>query len=531
MAQLVESQFRNSGCVVSSCPIASSFGKRVMSEGGNAVDAAVVVALALAVTYPQAGNLGGGGFMLIHLKDGQSHLLDYRETAPAGARVEDYDDPESTVFGARAVATPGTIAGLAEALRRFGTWSWDRALAMCIPLAETGTWVTSRQGMAYDIYESDLEQFASTRENFFIAGRVPGPGHLLVVPDLARTFRALAEVGPEVFYEGYIGELIADEIRRGGGVLDQSDLAAYKPRWREPLRRPFRGHELVTAPLPSGGGVVISKTLDFLDQGGAINGQCRSRHDIVLLARAFRAAYFLRQRVGRDPDHMTAEEEKDLQAVLDGYHDLDQVEAELRDSQVNASQPKKKGPGKSTTHFCVLDPEGNAVSNTYSLNTLFGAKLVAAGTGFLLNNSIDDFYMGKQRSNWYHLIDGEANLLRPNHRPVTSMAPTLVTHDGRPRLLIGAAGGPRIPTMITQILLSLDHTTLGDAMLAPRIHHQLTPNVVSHEPRLAEELQQALHQAGFELRRAGALGIGAAIRWLAESDELSASLDPRFGWT
>ncbi len=530
MAQLVESQFRNTGCVVSYCPIASAIGKRVLNEGGNAVDAAVAVALALTVTYPQAGNIGGGGFMMIHLDGGDSHFLDYRERSPRNARVDQYEDPQSSVFGARAAGVPGTIAGLAVALERFGTWAWDRVVSLCIALAETGTWVTTRQGSAYNVYAPDLDRYPSTRDAFFIAGRVPAPGHLVVSPDLARTFRALAEDGPGAFYRGQIATLIEAEIRRGGGSMDLEDLDAYTPVWREPNRTAFRSHCLLTSPLPSTGGFVIKQTIDLIEGVGGEYVPFGSPEYAVLMARAFRAAYWLRRQIGLNPDHLTPEQAARIHALYTSQIDLEDVERELKAAQLVArASAAAEGPARSTTHFCILDVNGNAVSNTYSLNTLFGAKLVVSGAGFLLNSSMDDFYMGDARSNWYSLVDGDANLVRGNRRPASSMAPTMITHQGRVRLLIGGSGGPRIPTMIAQVLLASDELTLLEAMQSPRIHHQFSPDTVQFEPGTPAAILAALSGAGFRLKEQRALGIGAGIKWLSDTNEIGACLDPRFG--
>jgi gamma-glutamyltranspeptidase / glutathione hydrolase len=529
MAQLVESQFRNNGCVVSYCPIASAIGKRVLNEGGNAVDAAVAVALALAVTYPQAGNIGGGGFMMIHLDRGATHFLDYREMSPRNATAEMYEDPEASVFGARAAGVPGTVAGLAEALQRFGRWSWDRIVSLCIPLAESGTWVTTRQGAAYQVYESELERYPSTREAFFIAGRVPAPGHLVISPDLARTMRALAEEGPEAFYRGRVATLIEAEIRRGGGCLDLEDLASYRPVWREPVMTEFRSHRLYTAPLPSTGGFVIKQAIDLIEGVGGQYLPFGSPEYVVLMTRAFRAAYWLRRQIGLDPDHVGDTQARRVEELYVSKIDLDTVEDELLNAPVARPRQRVASPTRSTTHFCVLDPDGNSVSNTYSLNTLFGAKLVVSGAGFLMNSSMDDFYLGDQRPNWYSLVDGEANLVRGGRRPVSSMAPTLLVHEGRTRLVIGGSGGPRIPTMITQILLAVDELSLLEAMQSPRIHHQHTPDAVQFEPGIPETILAALSRAGFPLREQRALGIGAGIKWIPETNDLMAVLDPRFG--
>jgi gamma-glutamyltranspeptidase / glutathione hydrolase len=531
MAQLVESQFRNNGCVVSYCPIASAIGKRVLNEGGNAVDAAIAVAFALGVTYPQAGNIGGGGFMMIHLDGGATHFLDYREISPRNASPAIYEDPEASVLGAKAAAVPGTVAGLAEALARFGRWSWDRVVSLCIPLAEAGTWVTTRQGAAYQVYEPELERYPSTREAFFIAGRVPAPGHLVISPDLARTYRELAEDGPDAFYRGRVANLIESEVRRGGGCMDLEDLGNYRPVWREPVLTEFRSHRLYTSPLPSTGGFVIKQTIDLIEGVGGQYLPFGSPEYVVLMTRAFRAAYWLRRAIGLDPDHLDAEQAKTIAELYATKIDLDTVEDELLNAPLSAAATRAKvaSPTRSTTHFCVLDRDGNAVSNTYSLNTLFGAKLVVSGGGFLLNNSMDDFYLGNDRANWYSLVDGDANLVRGGRRPVSSMAPTLVSHNGRVRLIIGGSGGPRIPTMIAQILLSIDELSLLEAMQTPRIHHQYTPETVLFEPGTPETILAALSRSGFHLREQRALGIGAGIKWIPETNELMAVLDPRFG--
>lgn len=529
MAQLLESQFRNTGCVVSYCPIASAIGKRVLNEGGNAIDAAVAVSFALAITYPQAGNIGGGGFMMIFLDGGEAHFLDYREMSPRNVSVDQYEDPASSVLGARASCVPGTIAGMAEALARFGSWSWERIVSLCIPLAETGTWVTTRQGAAYQFFASELERFPSTRDAFFIAGRPPLPGHLVVSPDLARTFRDLAEEGPDAFYRGRIASLIEAEVRRGGGTMDIEDLASYRPRWRDPIRTQFRGHDLLTPPLPSTGGFVLKQSIDFIEGVGGEYLAVGSPEYMVLMARAFRAAYWLRREIGFDPDFLSEAQQQRITDVYSGRLDLSAIEDDLLNAPDAPPRHRGEKATRSTTHFCVLDVNGNAVSNTYSLNTLFGSKLVVPGAGFLLNSSMDDFYLGSNAGNWYSLVDGEANLVRGRRRPASSMAPTILTHGGRARLLIGGSGGPRIPTMITQILLGIDELSLLEAIQTPRIHHQFTPNVVLFEPGMPEPILAGLARAGFLLREQQALGIGAGIKWIPERDEIGAVLDPRFG--
>ena len=524
VGQILESLLRNDGVVVSYCPVASAIGKRVLIDGGNAVDAAVAVAFALAVTYPQAGNLGGGGFMLIHLDRGETHCLDYRETAPRHACLADYVDPAASVVGARAVGVPGTVAGLAAALARFGRMSWDRILAPCIALAKTGTWVTTRQGAAYQVYAAELERFPSTRAALFVDGAVPKPGTLLAHPELGRTLRELADDGPAAFYRGRIAQRIDDEVRRGGGRLDLEDLSAYRCRWREPVRTELRDTLLWTPPLPSTGGFLLRQILAFIESQGGEQLSLDAPDYAVLVARSCRAAYGLRRDVGTDPDHAGTDRAPAVRT------DLDETERELaRASHPTARQLPPAGAERSTTHFCVLDRDGNAVSNTYSLNTLFGAKLAVSGAGFLLNNSMDDFFLGPGHANWYSLVDGPANELRPNRRPVSSMTPVVVTTAGRARLLIGGSGGPRIPTMLAQTTLAASRLRLREAIARPRIHHQLTPDAVWAEPDVPEAWLAALARAGFRIEQRQALGVAAGISWLPEPDEVAICLDPRFG--
>jgi gamma-glutamyltranspeptidase / glutathione hydrolase len=520
-------QFRNVGCVVSFCPTASAIGKRILNEGGNAIDAAVGVALALTVTYPQAGNIGGGGFMIIHRASGEDYFLDYRETAPRNVDTARLIDPESTVLGATSVCVPGTIAGLSEAVAAHGTWSWDRLLTICLELAESGVWVSSRQGLAYQIYHADLERFESTRSVFCSGGRVPMPGTLHRIPPLARTFRILAEDGPSAFYTGRIAEQIVEEVRLGGGFLDMEDLAAYRARWRQPISTAFRGHELVTAPLPSAGGFVVVKALRLLQEAGALELGQEDPDRFVLLARAFRIAFWLRRMIACDPDFVDERQAKLIDEIWEHHGSLDALERDMLEHAVH-DPPPRNGTNRSTTHFCVLDRDGNAVSNTYSLNTLFGSKLAVREGGFLLNNSMDDFSFAENQANWYQLVEGRENLLRPGRRPVTSMTPTIVTHGKSVRLMIGGAGGPRIPTMIAQVLLAAEGRAFPAAMQLPRIHHQYMPNRVFHESSTPPDALVALEKAGFKLTPQRALGIGAGLKWMKETDELSACLDPRF---
>jgi gamma-glutamyltranspeptidase/glutathione hydrolase len=546
------------GCVVSYCAVASAVGTRMLREGGNAVDAAVATALALAVTYPQAGNLGGGGFLLLSTSEnsgsessegseGAVHFLDYRETSPRSLTAERFketsiNDTSSTVLGALAVGVPGTVAGLAAALEKFGSFSWDRVVAPAIDLAERGNWLTSRQARYLELYAGLLGQFASTRRYFLGAdGKTLLPGTLFCQTDLGRTLRILADEGPRAFYEGRIAEQLVAEIARGHGVLDGQDLAGYQPKWREPLCREFRGRKIYSAPLPSGGGLVVSLSLGLLEALEAWKTQPDSVERLALLGRVFRLSFAVRRRLAGDPDYLdpaqVAEIIKRLESQL-SRGELEALEREFISAEPSPSpsidrwREAARQSQSNTTHFCVLDRYGNAVSNTYSLNTMFGSKLAVDGAGFLLNNCMDDFGLSSELPNWYELVHGDLNHLEPNRRPVSSMSPTLVMRDQKVELIVGGSGGPRIPTLVAQIISSvvMDGFPLEESIRRPRVHHQFLPEELAVERRIAEEVVTQLAKQGQPVVRVPMLGIGAAIHRQLDSNELSATLDTRFSF-
>ncbi len=523
------------GCVVSYCPIASSFGARVLRSGGNAVDAAVATALALAVTYPQAGNLGGGGFMLIRLRSGDTHFLDYREMAPKATDARMYLESsgrrnENAVLGGAPVCVPGTVAGLSTALARFGTWSWDQVVSVVIDLAERGLWVTTRQAAYFRMYERDLARYPTSAETYFPHGAVPLPGTSWVQPHMAWTLRRLAEHGPDDFYKGEIASRLIETIQANAGVMDHADLAAYEARWRDPISCSFQGRTLYTAPAPSGGGIVIRVSTGILEAADCQRMKVEDR--VCLLTRALRVSFELRRRVIGDPDHVSAAQREAgaelLARCLAKAGDIDWLERTLE-----LDRPHHRGDDgrdKNTTHFCVLDNEGNAVSNTYSLNTLFGSKLVPRGCGFLLNNSMDDFSLTPDTPNYYGLVESESNTPTPHRRPTGSMAPTIaVSPSGEAELLLGASGGPRIPTAITQLLISIlvDGEMLPVAMRTPRVHQQVIPNEVAIEPMLAPNIRKALERMGRGIAVHLRLGVGIGIQRLPDNG-LAAALDFRF---
>jgi gamma-glutamyltranspeptidase/glutathione hydrolase len=510
---------------------------RVLRSGGNAVDAAVATALALAVTYPQAGNLGGGGFMLIALRDGRAEMLDYRETAPRRLNAEQLPvgaDRQPIVTGPLSVAVPGTVAGLAAALERYGTLPWERLVHPAVELAERGFWLTSRQAGYFELYQRELSAFPATRRYFLPGNQPPLPGTLFCQADLGRTLRILAERGARAFYDGEIAAQIAGEIARGGGVLDAEDLASYQVRWRAPLRRRFLGREVITSSLPSAGGLVVATCLGLLEPLGLMDQPMGSiaRHDLV--AQGLRIGAALQLWLGGDPDHLSPSARQLTETIAQRAMTTSDL-ARLERALTRRLSPGPRGVSAlaaNTTHFCVVDGQGNAVSNTYSLNTMFGSKLAVDGAGFLLNSSIDDFRIAAEGPNWYGILQGERNRLAPGRRPVSSMAPTVVSSGGIPELVVGGSGGPRIPSLVVQTIVSVlaDGMTLQQAMTIPRIHHQHWPDQLFVEPTVPQNTVRVLRTRGHAIETVPNVGIGAGIHCDPRTTALVAMLDPRFSY-
>jgi gamma-glutamyltranspeptidase / glutathione hydrolase len=524
------------GCVVSYCPIASSIGARILHNGGNAVDAAVATAMALTVTYPQAGNIGGGGFMLIH-EAGKVHFLDYRETAPARADAAMYDDEGSetakSVLGPLAVGVPGTIAGLGEAHAKFGRMAWRDIVMQVVPLAEEGMWLTMRQASTLRLYQAALTRFESTRRYFMMPdGSLMPPGTRFVQSDLAKTLRQIAEQGPGAFYEGEIADKIVAQISGLGGVLDHGDLKDYRAIWRTPLHRTFHGHDVYLPSLPSAGGLVTSFALGCAEAMGIASVRYGSPQWVLAWARAFRAAFSLGNHRAADPDFLTpaeVEEAIGLASAQMTRQQLASLESDLlpKESLIGDAKAAQRS---STTHFSILDRDGMAVSNTYSVNTLFGSKMAVDGCGFLLNNTMADFRIAAG-PNWYGLLQGEHNRVSPRRRPSGSMTPAIVLKDGHATMVIGGSGGPRIPTAIAQVIATVLGTglSLSESVRRPRLHHQLFPDDVILEKGFSSRTIDKVTEMGYSLSIVKALGMVAAIRRKLEDNEISAVLDQRFG--
>lgn len=433
--------------VASTHEIASRVGVEILQRGGNAVDAAVAVALALAVVHPAAGNLGGGGFMLIRMADGRASVIDYREMAPARAHRDMYVDekgdvvPEASTVGHRAVAVPGTVAGLALALEKYGTMSWADVCRPAERLAREGVVLTHFEAESLRRAARLLERFPESRRIFLRDGRYYEEGEIFRQPDLAETLRRLIERGPREFYEGETARRIVAEMEAGGGLITLDDLKNYRAIERAPLRTTYRGYEILTVPPPSSGGVALIEMLHILE-GFDLRALGHNSADYVhLLVEAMRRAFADRARFLGDPDF--------ARIPVKGLTSRRYAEALRRTIDMNRATPSAAlAPGDAfayesehTTHFTVVDAMGNVVANTYTLNGSYGSGVTVRGAGFLLNNEMDDFTSKPGVPNMFGLLQSEANQIGPRKRPLSAMTPTIVLRDGKPYFALGSPGG------------------------------------------------------------------------------------------
>ena len=469
--------------VASNSGLASAAGVEILRAGGNAVDAAVAVGFALAVTYPYAGNLGGGGFMVIRMADGRTAALDYREVAPLAATRDMFVDStgrltERCVVGPLATGVPGAVAGMDAALRRFGTLPLARVIAPAIRLAREGFAVDSAFSASLAEEQERICRFAGGAL-FFPGGEVIQPGARLVQADLARSLELIAEHGPRAFYDGPVAEALVAEMQRGGGLVSREDLRRYEPKWREPLLGTYRGHRLITMPPASSGGITLIESFNMLEALGPLppfgSAQC-----LHLLAEVFRRAFVDRNAKLADPDFapLPLGELTSKPYARRLARGIDRSRA----SVTPAFRPGREG--QHTTHYSVVDAAGSAVATTMTINDGYGSGVWIPGGGFFMNNEMDDFATQPGTPNLYGLVQGEANAVQPGKRMLSSMAPTIVLDpQGRVLLVLGSAGGPTIITAVAQVILDVieHHMTLTDAVRAPRMHHQSLPDEIRVE--------------------------------------------------
>jgi gamma-glutamyltranspeptidase / glutathione hydrolase len=527
-----------SGMVVAQEKIAARIGADILRQGGNAVDAAVATGFAMAVTYPRAGNIGGGGFMVIHLADRNEDIaIDYRETAP-GATTRDIfldgdgkPDIAKSRDSALSIGVPGTVAGFALALGNYGSGRFTLAqiLKPSIELARDGFVLTDDMADTLpEAYEKRLKRWPASAKIFSRQdGTSLREGDTLVQPDLAATLSAIAEQGPRGFYEGPVAERLIRTISEAGGIMTREDLRSYQPVIRTPVRGNYRGYEIVSMPLPSSGGTVLLETLNILEGYPLSDLKQGSPASLHLLIEAMKRAYADRARYLGDPAFVNAPTNillaKDYAAKQRASIDADHATAA---ADVASALPPREG--SNTTHYSIVDRSGNAVSNTYTLNFPYGVGLVADGTGVLLNNELDDFTAAPGASNAFGLVGYEPNLPGPGKRPLSSMSPTIVLKDGKPVLLTGTPGGSRIISAVLQVIVNvLDyHMDVAAAVAAPRLHHQWLPDVVRVEKGFSDDTLAALKAKGHQVAD-GALGQTSANSILVTANGLLGAPDPR----
>ena len=523
------------GMVASQEALASADGRDILQQGGNAVDAAVAVGFALAVTLPRAGNIGGGGFMLIH--DAQKHetvAIDYREKAPKAAFRDMYLDAEGNADEERsryhglAVGVPGTVDGLLLALKEHGTMTREQVLAPAIRLAEEGITVTpgfsdSLQGLA-----ERLRKWPSTAKIFYHADGSPlQPGETFKQPELAASLRRIAEQGRDGFYQGETAEKIIAAIKDAGGTMTAEDLRDYRAVKREPVRGDYRGYQIVSMPPPSSGGIHIIQILNILEGYDLRASGANTAKTIHLMAEAMQLAYADRAEYLGDPDFVKIPV-KGLtsQKYADTLRDKIDPEKARPGAEIRHSDPLPYESDQ-TTHYSVVDKNGNAVANTYTLNFSYGTGLVADGTGILLNNEMDDFSAKPGVPNGYGLIGGDANAVEAGKRPLSSMSPTIVFKDDKPFLVTGSPGGSRIITTVLQIISNvIDHEmNIAEATHAPRIHDQWTPDEIRVEHALNADTVRLLENMGHKVARKAAMGSTQSI--MVTPNGLYGASDPR----
>ncbi len=520
--QTHHSEMARHGMVVAQEQLAADIGRDVLAQGGNAVDAAVAVGYALAVTLPRAGNLGGGGFMLLHLAESkQTIALDYRETAPAAAKEDLFLTSDKSVdidkarFSHAAVGVPGTVAGLNYALKKWGTLPLKTVIQPAIELAEKGIKVAPSLYDAVQRKRELLQSNPATKAKFFKNEQFPQLGEVWRQPDLAWSLKQIKQTGSQAFYQGEIAKRIVQGMQRNAGLITLEDLANYKVMERRPVKGEFNGYQIAAMPPPSSGGIHLIQMLNMLAGLDIGQYQPNTASQINLLAEVAKFAYADRSVYLGDPDFV----EVPVERLVEKAYAL-KLSKRIKPGKLTPAKSIKAGnlPGyesPDTTHYSVMDKWGNAVANTYTLNHSFGSGITAAGTGILLNNEMDDFSAKPGVPNSYGLIGGSHNKIEGRKRPLSSMTPVIVFDQGKPFLVTGSPGGSRIINVVTQLVL---HVTgygmdLASASMLPRIHHQWLPDKLFVEPSLSPDSRALLQAMGYQVESRRAMGSTQSIMY------------------
>ncbi len=517
-----DAAFAAQAMAVSNSPEASAAASEIMKAGGNAVDAAVALGFAMTVTWPVAGNIGGGGYMVIRMADGRTVAMDYREVAPRAATRDMYLDAsgkltDKSVYGHLASGVPGSVAGMAEALSKFGTMPLSRVMQPAIRLARDGFIVDSALAGSIARAKNMVTKYSTAPTPYFPNGEAIKTGMRLVQPDLARTLAAIAADGPRAFYAGWIADSLVGEQKRGGGIITKEDLAGYTPVARTPIRTTYRGYALLSMPPSSSGGVTGAEALNILEQYPTMPAFGSSRW-FHLLGSAYQRSFIDRNAKIADPafakvpvDQLTSKSyAKALRATID-------ANKATPTSQLDPMMQAAAREPMNTTHYSVVDSKGNAVSTTTTLNNSWGSGVWVRGAGFMLNDEMDDFAAQPGKPNMFGLVQGEVNAIQPGKRMLSAMSPTIVLdRNDNVLLVVGAAGGPTIITGTSQVILNVldNRMTLMDAMRAPRVHHQALPDSLTFEVGgIAPAVLDSLREMGYGMRKLRALvNVNAIMR-------------------
>ncbi len=527
--------YARNGMVVSEERFATEAGLQVLKEGGNAVDAAVTVGFVLAVTFPRAGNLGGGGFMLVRIAEtGEVIAIDYRERAPLAVTAKTFldsggnVDTEKSRNSVLSAGIPGTVAGLALALEKYGTIPLERAIRPALELAENGFPVSDNLARSLEDARSRMEKEPESMRVFFKeGGGAYAPGEILVQKDLAETLKLVSENGPDEFYEGEIAAKIARFMKERGGLITEKDLKEYRAALREPVRGTYRGYDIYSMPPPSSGGVHLVEILNILEGFPLGEYGHNTAKTINLMAEAMKFAYADRSEHLGDPDFKEVPvrelTSKEYAAKLRERMSPGRVTPSVRIKP--GEMPREEGPD--TTHFSVIDSKGNMVSNTYTLNFDYGSKITVPGTGMLLNNEMDDFSMKPGEPNAYGLVGGSANAPAPGKRMLSSMTPTIILKDGEPFLVTGSPGGSLIITTVLQIITNVVDfgMNISEATNAPRVHHQWLPDKLRIERGISGDTLRILTDRGYTIDTGNTMGSAQSI--MKKGEFIYGASDPR----
>ena len=513
-----EVKVKNKGVVVSAHPLASEAGAKILKQGGNAFDAVIATQLALAVVYPQAGNIGGGGFLVGTTSDGKNIALDYRETAPSKASFDMYWDKKGNANtdlsqnGRLAVGVPGSVSGMFETTK-YARLPFSTLIEPAIDLAEKGFAITEQEAGLLNAHKNDFlkhnkNKIAFVKDNLWKAG------DLLLQPELAETLKRIQKVGEKEFYEGKTAELIVGEMKLGNGIIQSKDLKNYKTKERKALVFNYKDHQVVSMPMPSSGGTLLAQMLKMVSYEDLSKYQMNSEEAVQIMVEAERRAYADRAEYMGDPDFI---EDKTQMLISDDY-----LKSRWKSFDKNTATPSKdvgkiinpnQKESTETTHISILDKFGNAVSVTTTLNGLYGSKTVVSGAGFFLNNEMDDFSVKPGVPNMYGAVGGEANKIQPGKRMLSSMTPTVVLKDGKVKMVVGTPGGTTIPTSVFQAIVDvIDFKQNANfSVNAPKFHHQWLPEVVKVENKFPETTIKALEKKNYKFEKVSQIGRTEAI--------------------